>query len=223
MTDKLYELFRLMILESVTQDGIKNYKQLKKDIINIFGFQEIFTIKELEQVGLLKDQMLFNKVKGLIHYKFSDVVEKFQLINQQKCSYVTGGYCPLTLRLIEQILKGGWYKIDEILRKIPGAVSYPSDEKSFLWPEKEKNIIFVVFLGGVTYAEIEGVRFLNRLLDQQYKKSLECSDKKIKSIKIIILTNCILNHKKVISQFTKKVKTKLTMKKYAQDLSKKNK
>jgi hypothetical protein len=47
--------------------------------------------------------------------------------------------------------------------------------------KKDKNFIFVVFLGGITYAEIQGIRFLNL---------------KYKEYKFIILTTEVISSKK---------------------------
>ena len=44
-------LIRLMILESLTQNGIKNYYNLKREILNIFGYQYIFLLRDLETLG----------------------------------------------------------------------------------------------------------------------------------------------------------------------------
>ena len=54
--DDIYEIFRLMILENFTQDGISNYKELKRDIINIYGFDKIFLINNLEKIKWLKEK-----------------------------------------------------------------------------------------------------------------------------------------------------------------------
>ena len=62
---------------------------------------------------------------------------------------------------------------------------------------KKQNIIFVTFIGGVTYTEIQGIRFLN-LINENFK--------------FIIITNSIINHKKLLNSFEKKINNIVTMK-----------
>ena len=45
---------------------------------------------------------------------------------------------------------------------------FPQDEKQVMFPPKETNYILLVFTGGVTYSEIEAVRFLNK--SPEFKK-----------------------------------------------------
>ena len=37
-----------MILESLTQNGVKDYQRLKREIMNIYGYQKIFLFRDLE-------------------------------------------------------------------------------------------------------------------------------------------------------------------------------
>ena len=62
-----------------------------------------------------------------------------------------GGIYTLGLRLIETAIEGKWSKIIDTLKKIRGAVNYPTDESVFSNPTKDNNIIFVVFVGGLSF------------------------------------------------------------------------
>jgi hypothetical protein len=128
------------------------------------------------------------------------------------CSYVLGGYCPLGLRIIETAIEGKWNKIIDTLKKMPGATNYPSDESVISNPENDRNIIFIVFVGGVTYTEIEGIRFLNRKFNEEYKNK-----KRKKSTQFIILTTGILNSKKIFGNLGKDIHSTLTMKKFYEE------
>ena len=68
--------------------------------------------------------------------------------------------------------------------------------------KKEKNIVFVFFIGGVTYTEIAGIRYLN-MINKDYK--------------FIIVTTNILNQKNTISQFDKNIDKNFSIKKFCQD------
>jgi hypothetical protein len=134
-------------------------------------------------------------------------------INDQKkvddCSYLLGGYCPLSLRIIEIAIEGRWGKYADILKKMPGVTSYPDDESVISNPKAERNIIFIVFVAGITYTEIEGIRYLNRKFNEEYKNK-----KRKKRTQFIILTTGILNSKKIFGNLGKEIHSSLTMKQF---------
>ena len=92
---------------------------------------------------------------------------------------------------------------------MPGITNYPSDESVISNPNKDKNIIFIVFVGGVTYTEIEGIRYLNRKFSEEYKNK-----KRKKRTQFIILTTGILNVKKIFGNLGKDIHSSLTMKQF---------
>ena len=66
----------------------------------------------------------------------------------------------------------------DTLKKIPGYISCPENENILNETDKEENIMIIVFLGGITYTEIEGIRYLNRKLNEEYLEKKR--DKKLK-------------------------------------------
>ena len=202
----IYELLRLMILENLTQDGIINYKELKRDIINVYGFEKVFLFNNLERIKWLKEKStsVFSKIKtgyyNNILNKFNLINEKFTFNKIEDCSYTLGGFCPFTLKLIECFINGGWKNINEELKSLNIFYQYPHNENELI--KKEKNIVFIFFIGGVTYTEISGIRFLNMIH---------------KDLKFIIVTTNILNQKNTISQFDKYVSKNYSIKKFYQD------
>ena len=54
-------------------------------------------------------------------------------------------------------------------KKIAGTLNFPTDESVISNPINDKNIIFISFVGGIAYTEIEGIRFLNRKYNKEYK------------------------------------------------------
>ena len=197
----LNKILKLMIIQSLTQGGIREYNKLKREILNIYGYHKIFLFRNLEKIGLLKDKTKDNY--------YSYICEKLQLLNLDfnleqifDCSYVMSGYCPLTLRLIENSMNAKWNKINDILKKIPGELMYPENEDIIINPPKEVNTIFLVFVGGITYTEIEGIRYLNRKFKEIYDKN---KDKKPSRIQLIIVTTAIMNSNKILEKFDKTV------------------
>ena len=211
----LNKILKLMVIESITQGGIQDYNSIKRDILNIYGYQNIFLFRNLEHLGWLKEKTY---IKNLIDTNYAQACEKLQLINMnfndkkvEDCSFVMSGFCPISLKLIEKAVEGKWNKIQDIIRKMPGEVSFPLDESEIAKPVKEVNTIFLVFVGGVTYTEIEGVRFLNRKFKEAYDKS---TSKKPTRIQLIIVTTGILNTKKIFLNLGKEFKNDYSMKKF---------
>ena len=217
MSDKrdLNQLLKLMIIESLTQGGIQNYNAIKRDILNVYGYQNIFLFRDLEHLGWLKEKRF---MKNSIDMNYRKIFEKLELIkinfNEKKvddCSFVSGGYCPISLKLIEKAAEGQWNKIQDVIKSIPGETNFPLDESKIAKPSKEANTIFLVFLGGVTYTEIEGVRFLNRKFNEAYEKG---TNKNSTRTQLIIVTTGILNTKKIFLNLGKEFENVYSMKKF---------
>ena len=212
-----------MVIESITQNGIKGYQKLKREVLNIFGYQKIFLFRDLEILGWLKEKEAskLKNLKNMIDFNYSQILEKLQLINQEynpteikDSSYVLNGYCPLSLKIIEKAVMGQWSTIIDTLRRIPGATNYPEDESLISNPTKDKNIILIVFVGGITYKEIAAIRLLNRKFKEEYKNGRR------KQTQFIILTTSILNSKKVFDSLGKEVHSILNMKMFYEAMSK---
>ena len=211
----LYQLLKLMSIESLTLGGIKDYNSIKRNILNVYGYQNVFLFRDLEKLGWLRD-----KSKNSLNMNYIQLCEKLELVkidfNNEKpedFSYVMGGYCPIGLKLIEKGLEGKWNKIQDIIKKIPGEASFPNDESEIYNPTEEINTIFLVFIGGVTYTEIEAVRFLNRKFKENYDKSIS---KNPTRIQLIIITTCILNTNKIFSNLGKTFKDSYSFKEFHQ-------
>ena len=211
----LNKILRLMAIESLTQGGVQDYNNIKRDILNIYGYQNIFLFRDLEELGWLKGKTY---IKNLIEMSYSQLFEKLELVNAspnekkvENCSYILSGFCPISLRLIEKAVEGKWNKIQDIIKKMPGECSFPIDETEISKPTKEVNTIFVVFVGGVTYSEIEGIRFLNRKFKEAYDKN---KNKKATRTQLIIITTGILSTKKIFSSLGKKIISTYSMKQF---------
>ena len=221
----LYGLIRLMIIESLTQNGIKDYFKLKREILNIYGYQNIFILRDLETLGWLKERQILKSIKkNITTITHIQIIDKLKLINLENdnknikdCSYVTGGFCPLSLKIVEKAVEGKWSTINDVLKKLPGATFFPEDESEIKNPKKEKNIIFLIFIGGITYTEIEGIRFLNRKFNE------ENINGKRKKTQFIILTTGILNSEKIFSSLNKDTHSSFTLKKFYEELMKEDK
>jgi len=228
MTDKkdLNKILSLMILESLTHNGIEKYAEIKKDILAVYGYQNLFLLRNLETLEWLKEKekiplkKMFKTNYQQINEKLNLYTEDFQLGKTDNLSYVHQGYCPISLRLIEKVGEGGWSEIKDILQLIPGETSFPNNESEISNPKDELNTIFLVFLGGITYTEIEGIRYLNRKYKQYYDSSnLENKTRK----QFIIITTQILKTNKLLNSLGKDFGTVYTMKKFYGDIKEQEK
>ena len=218
----LTSVIKLMIIESLTQNGIKDYPKIKREMLNIFGFQKIFLFRDLEVLGWLKEkQSSLKNLKNITDFNYSQIFEKFKLYNEEynpevisDCSYVLNGYSPLSLKIIEKAVYGKWGTIIDLLKRIPGTTSYPEDESVISNPVNDKNIMLIVFVGGVTYTEIEAIRVLNRKFNEESLKG------KRKKTQFILLTTSILNSKKILNNLGKEVHSLLNMKMFYEQMTK---
>ena len=218
----LHKLLKLISIECLTQGGIQNYNKIKRDILNIYGYQNIFLFRDLEHLGWLKDKS-YNKNSKDISY--SQICEKLELINinfnekkPEDCSYVMRGFCPISLKLIEKGIEGKWNDIYETIKNMPGEISFPRDESEI--PTKNINTMFLVFIGGITYTEIEGIRFLNRKLKESYDKSTKTKPTRTQ---LIIITTGILSSNNLFNHLGKDFKNSFLMKQFYEQIQQKKK
>ena len=182
-----YNILRMICLDSLIHGGIKNklYEQIKRDIINIYGFQEIFLLNNLEKMNILKNYDASYNYYNEINKKLKLINELVDLNEPTDSSYVYSGYCPIFIRLIEKAFEKGWNSIKDVLSKLPGEYHFPEDETQVIEKEtKDKKYILLVFIGGITYGELAAIRFLNQNMENK---------------RFIILTNSIINNKKIFN------------------------
>ena len=233
----LYKLINLLILETLTQGCVKEYNSIKRDILNVYGYQHIFLLRDLETIGLIKERadaigLIKEKVniKNMImEYTYPQILTKLGLINPdandpknkyKDCSYIFQGYCPIILRLIERAVEGKWGKLKDVITKIPGDTFFPDNEIEIEKPplnEHKVHTIFVVFVGGVSYNEIAGIRFINRKLKSIFDKNKE-RDKNATRVQLIIVTTEILNKKKIFESLGKKFEQSLSFNKLNKEI-----
>ena len=181
-----FNLLKILCLMNSLKNGIKSrfYEQIKREFLQIYGFQELFLWNNLEKVNALKSQEGSNY--------FNDVEKKLQLIYEDvnlnepnDISYSYSGYAPISIRLVEKAVTKGWKSIEDVLYKLPGGeYHYPKDESEIIKQSNDIKYFLLVFIGGMTYGELSAVRYLN---------------KKFKNKKFLILTTGMINYKKIFN------------------------
>ncbi|KAL8130619.1 hypothetical protein V2J09_019774 [Rumex salicifolius] len=176
--EPLLNVLRLLIVFSVTNLGLpkKQFDYLRREILHSYGFEHMATLNNLEKAGLFKKQETRSNwltIKRALHL----IVEDTDTSNPNDIAYVFSGYAPLSIRLIQQAIRSGWRPIEEILKLLPGphyevkrggfsrGQSYDSLSGGLSHIESvadsRRAVVLVVFIGGVTFAELSALRFLS--------------------------------------------------------------
>ncbi|XP_056692453.1 vacuolar protein-sorting-associated protein 33 homolog isoform X2 [Spinacia oleracea] len=206
--EPLASVLRLLILFSVTNSGLpkRNYDYLRREILHSYGFEHMATLNNLEKAGFFRKQEMRSNwltVKRALRL----VVEDTDTANPNDISYVFSGYAPLSVRLIHQAIRSGWRPIEEILKLLPGphfetkrgGLSRASSLESLSGGSASvdkaasgrRSVVLVVFIGGVTFAEISALRFL--------------SSQELMEYDIIIATTKIVNGQTLLDPFVEKL------------------
>ncbi|CAN1238273.1 Vacuolar protein-sorting-associated protein 33 homolog [Linum grandiflorum] len=143
-----------------------------RELLHSYGFEHIATLNNLEKAGLLKKQE--SRSNWLtIKRALQLVVEDTDTANPNDIAYVFSGYAPLSIRLVQHAIRSGWRPMEEILRMLPGphsetkrggfphSASFESMSALGRVADGRRSLVLVVFIGGVTFAEIAALRFLS--------------------------------------------------------------
>ncbi|KAL1828031.1 hypothetical protein DCAR_0207238 [Daucus carota subsp. sativus] len=176
--EPLLNVLRLLILFSVTNSGLpkRNFDYLRRELLHSYGFEHMATLCNLEKAGLLKKQE-YKSNWQIIKNDLQLIVEDTDTANPKDIAYVFSGYAPLSVRLIDKAIRYGWRPIEQILKLLPGPHSetkrsgFASSASFDSLPgaayntnkvgDGRRSLALVVFIGGVTYAEISALRFLS--------------------------------------------------------------
>ena len=188
----IYTISRLLTLLSTTNSGLKQaeFDHLRKTFIQCYGYQEISTMLNLQDTRLfkLKDKRFdWNKIKNELNL----ISENVRIDDPQSIHYVFGGMAPISVSLIERMCDvKGFLPMQKTLSLLPGRIMCPEApvEKEFFQQSMRTKKILIYFLGGVTFAEIAAIRYLNK-----------CPKFKDK-VKFVIATTSIINGNKCIRQ-----------------------
>ncbi|XP_052115312.1 vacuolar protein-sorting-associated protein 33 homolog [Arachis duranensis] len=206
--EPLTTVLRLLILFSVTNSGLpkKHFDYLRRELLHSYGFEHITTLNNLEKAGLFKKQESRSNWLTIKH-ALQLVVEDTDTAKPNDISYVFSGYAPLSIRLIQHAIRSGWRPVEEILKLLPGPHLETkrgafSNSPSFdslsgvstgiaKVPDGRRALVLVVFVGGVTFAEISALRFL-------------CSQEGM-AYDLIIATTKIVNGQTLVETFMEKL------------------
>jgi hypothetical protein len=191
-----YRFFRLLCLQSLCAGGIKSsrFDSLRRDVVQIYGYEYLFVLNNLEKAGLLRrrEGLWIDTVSPFNTLRKSLILINAEVdtVEPDDVSYVSSGYAPLTVRILQTAIKG-WAGREEILREIPGRLvdvtqqNPPEDLATALKRSKgpslgslaessnensaaaggssnKKPVLMLMYVGGVTYMELAALRFLSK-------------------------------------------------------------
>jgi hypothetical protein len=145
----------------------------------------------LEKAGLLKKQEGKNTWAGLIK-SFKLIKEDVNQRVPDDIAYAYAGYAPLSLRLVEALYSSGWNT--ESVRNLPGdysCIKLATEDKKPM----DKPLVLLFFVGGVTFAEVAAVRYLNKLPEARRE--------------FVIATTHIINTKSFIDAVSEKIQNEI--------------
>lgn len=163
-----------------------------------YRFEYLFLLTNFEKIGLLRRQELsfisstspFAKLRQGLNLIHSEV----NTVEPEDIAYVSSGYAPLTVRIIQALVGG---KSKEVMKELPGRIvgvkqgivplKYnDSLEKNVSWAvvnteqtkkQKKKSVLIVFYVGGVTFMEIAALRFLSK--SENFPYEIVCCATKI--------------------------------------------
>lgn len=165
----LHEVLRLLCLYSLVNNGVKvkQLDQLKRYILQSYGYKHLLTLSNMEKTGLLR----YHQGKSL----WSNIKRHFNLLvedasAERDVSYAYSGYAPLTVRLVQMTKQrpSGWRSCQDALSLLYGpaqVLEQPSDVggQGASRDASQPSITLVCFIGGVTYGEVAALRKLSEL------------------------------------------------------------
>ncbi|QCE08851.1 lysine-specific histone demethylase 1 [Vigna unguiculata] len=207
--EPLTTVLRLLILFSITNSGLpkKHFDYFRRELLHSYGFEHVAMLNNLEKAGLFKKQE--SKSNWVtIKRALQLVVEDTDTANPNDIAYVFSGYAPLSIRLVQHAIRSGWRPVEEILKLLPGphletkrggfsnspsfdTLSGVSTTSLAKVPDGRRALVLVVFVGGVTFAEISALRFFSTQEGMAYD--------------LIIATTKIVNGQSLIEPFMEKL------------------
>ena len=178
-------ILKLLALQSLTGGGIKSskYDSLRRDVVQTYGYEYMFVLNNLEKAGLVRRRDWMDSAAACSNIRKAMILINAEVdpVDPDDISYVSSGYAPLSVRLLQTAIKG-WNGKEEFLKDLPGRLvdivqqSPPQEFKAALTNKPTQSLgdlaksksgtkkptLLMVYIGGVTYMEIAALRFLSK-------------------------------------------------------------
>ena len=178
-------VLQILCLQSLCGGGIKaaKFDSVRRDLVQTYGYNMMFLLNNLESSGLLRRRDWMETTSPFTNLRKSLILINAEVnpVEPDDASYVSSGYAPMSVRIIQTAAKG-WKGKDEILKDIPGRVvdieqTYPPQDLQTMLKKRpskslgaivasntsaQKPTMIVVYVGGVTFMEIAALRFISK-------------------------------------------------------------
>lgn len=175
--EALLKVLRVLCLYSVVNAGLarQDLERMKLHLVRAYGHELVFSFDNLEQLGLLKERSMGPAATGgsalpdsesAFQYaaKMLSVIDlDIDIQHPKSAAFVTGGYLPISCRLVEEILKNNnWRSIDHTMERLPGprAEVHLADTTEKKQRKMKRPVTVVFFVGGVSYLEVAALRWI---------------------------------------------------------------
>lgn len=121
------QVLRLLCLQSITSGGLRSNKFdfLRREITQTFGYETLFTLNNLERVGMLRRRemqlqwMDSSSTWATARRALALINEDVNVVSPNDIAYVSSGYAPLSIRLLQAAVKPGWSAYASTLQLLP--------------------------------------------------------------------------------------------------------
>lgn len=122
-----YQLLRLLCLQSLTSGGIKanKYDAFRQHIVQVYGYQFLPVLHDLEKLGWIKrkDTLFLDSTRSpfqSIRRNLILIHAEVDTVEPDDVSYVSSGYAPLSVRLVQSAMQGWGDKKDALQELFSG-------------------------------------------------------------------------------------------------------
>eukprot|EP01038_Epipyxis_sp_PR26KG_P009327 gene9327-12565_t len=133
-----YRILRLLCIQSLTAGGIRSnrYDAIRRTIAQVYDYQQIYFLSNLERSGILKRKDVILVDTASI---WQTLRKQLRLIDDRSSnssraediSYVSAGYAPLLVRLVQLLATSNWTALNDILKLLPGPLLEITQQSSF--------------------------------------------------------------------------------------------
>ncbi|KAG7370240.1 Sec1 family protein [Nitzschia inconspicua] len=123
-----YQLLRLLCLQSLTSGGIKanRYDAFRQYIVQVYGYQFLPVLHDLEKLGWIKrkDTLFLDSARSpfqSIRRNLILIHAEVDTVEPDDVSYVSSGYAPLSVRLVQSAMQGWGDKKDALQELFSGS------------------------------------------------------------------------------------------------------
>jgi len=131
-----YKLLRLLCLQSLASGGLKanRYDAFRQYIVQAYGYQFLPVLHDLETLGWIKrkDTLFMDSTRSpfqSIRRNLILIHAEVDTVEPDDVSYVSSGYAPLSVRLVQSAMQG-WSDKEEVLRDLFSGVPTSSSSAS---------------------------------------------------------------------------------------------